>query len=237
MTMKPSLLALVALTLSVGASGWAKGGQLLILNPSFESPTQAMMGNASNNVIDSWVVPVGAPSFSAGVLAPNSTFLVPPIPNGTQVAYINGTGTFSQNLGIAVDPGNTYNLNFWVAPRKDLSGNEGWEVDLIALNGTTSTIIGSKTGTVMDGSATGFTQMSFTTVPVPVGTLGNLVIKFSGTTAGSSQVLFDAVSLNENDNVLSTPEPSTFVLAATGAMAGLGGLWRSRRRAATRGSR
>ena len=149
-------------------------------DPGFETPT---VGYGSY-VTD----PPGAPwaySGSAGVSANNSPITSgnPLAAAGSQVAFIQGTGSVSQNLSL---PFGTYQISFSAAQRGNVSGNaETFEV-------------------LVDGNVVGtfnvladISYMPLTTSPFTIGT-GSHTITFQGTdqSAGNYTVLLDQVALN-----------------------------------------
>jgi hypothetical protein len=232
--MKPSFKILAALTLLVGGAGRAKADLVIpVANSSFESPTLTL-GGFTNDSIPGWTSTSMAGT-AFGVFFPTMSGAAPELvgfpPDGNQVAYINGIAAISQDVG-PVAAGATYTVSFFVAPRAELTmmgETEGWQVQLLAGTTPLTPTSGTSSGTVTEGSDVGFalTATSFTAT-APLNATGDLFIQLSGTGPGSNQVLFDKVSLSES--TVTTPEPSTLLLAGTGAVLGLGALWRSRRR-------
>jgi hypothetical protein len=185
-------------------------------------------------LIDNWNL---AGSNNYGLFQPTSVELAGFVPNGIQVAYIAGTGSFSQELFfpdlsgfIPVTPGATYQLTFQVAPRNDISGTETWTAQLFAGSNALPVTGGTSTGMVVDGSGNGFTPETVV-FTAPTSATGDLILKFSGTAASSSPtVFFDTVAL-------SIPEPSTLGIGGVAAAVFTAAtFWRRRRTtAAARG--
>ncbi len=149
-------------------------------DPGFETPTVGY----GTSVTD----PTGAPwaySGSAGVSANNSPITSgnPLAPAGSQVAFLQGSGSISQNLSL---PFGTYQISFSAAQRGNVSGNaETFEV-------------------LVDGNVVGsfnvLANISYTPLTTSLFTIGSgsHTITFQGTdlNAGNYTVLLDQVALN-----------------------------------------
>ncbi len=149
-----------------------------IANFSFETPGIGGGNFRYNPTGASWAFSGASPSGS-GIVANGSGFGSPSAPHGTQAAFLQQSGTFSQTLSGLI-PGDAYTLTYLAAQR---SGNQQtWDVKI---NGN---VIQSNS----DGSA-GFTSYSANFVA----TAATQTLAFVGTNlnGGDNTVFIDNVSI------------------------------------------
>jgi hypothetical protein len=113
----------------------ASAVQILINNPSFESPALGSGGYQSSPPVG-WTAVNGQPTmfyWNPGSTYPNS-YLTSPPPNGQQIMVLgdnNRAGMITQNLGVNLQPNTTYTLTYWVGSRLDIPRGD-YEVRLLA---------------------------------------------------------------------------------------------------------
>jgi hypothetical protein len=156
----------------------------------FESPSVGT-GSYSDFQYD----PAGTPwtfSGNAGVAGNGSGFTSgnPDAPEGTQVGFLQQTGSFSQTLSLAAG---SYQISFQAAQRANWGGTQSFQV----------LVDGQVVGTFSNLSTayTGFTTNAFTV------TAGNHSITFQGLDpdGGDDTAFIDQVSLNAASNSLPAP--------------------------------
>lgn len=231
------------LLVGMAISSIVHGDNITVLNPSFEGLTdndpahfdssgKLLQGHAAINPayafspdveyrttspIPGWQLVGGAgtvnysgtPYFVGGI---GST-------DGQNVAFANGSfginNSLSQTLGANYQIGLTYQLQVDVGYRLDYPLGGGYAISLYAGN----TLVATANNTVS------LTPGTFSTVTVSasidgssaaVGQPISIVLAHAGQNPAGSQVVFDNVRLTSTTTV---PEPSTWVLAALGAVA------------------
>ena len=203
--MKPNLFLLCAFVGGLALmSDVACADSISIQNPSFEitnplNQSCAGTGCAFNGgPIPGWT--------GGGSFQPSSVFFNLPLPDGNIVAYTNG-GSISQTLGVSLDPNSMYTLSVFVGDRLD-HRNADFSIALLA-GSTTLCSFSASNASITPGSFADetCTFQSGSTLPT-----GDLSIALSAT---GTQGDFDNVSLTEVSTV-STPEPSSLALLATG---------------------
>jgi hypothetical protein len=188
----------------------AAAAPITVQNFSFESP--ALEGPGSYNTsISNWTI-----SGNAGVYRPAVGTEVNSVPDGVQVAYILGSGSISQDLGVAALLGQSYQLDVYVGTQINFTG-ANYTIQL--LDGVL--VIGSQSGVLPTAST--FGNVSVTGLGTGAGNLGVRLI------ANGQQPLFDNVRVQSADlapDVSAVPEPATLGTLALG----LGALARRKRR-------
>jgi hypothetical protein len=170
-----------------------------ILNPSFETPTTGSF--VYDPTGSSW-------TFTGGAGVASNTFFVPPPPDGTQAAFVQNGGGFSQSLsGLSLTP---MTLSFYIAERP------GYPANPIVVT------YGAQTLGTFTPTSTNFTLVSIPFTPATAS--GTLQFGSAGGTGDIDSAL-DLVTLNSS--VTSVPEPSTLLLMVP-AIAGLSLLRRRR---------
>jgi hypothetical protein len=199
------LQAALGMWMLAGVAEQAGAAPITVLNPSFENPVLGGPSAFTNAPIPNW-----AGSAFRGVFWPTAGDTTP-VPDGNQVAYIFGAGAISQDLGVAVQIGATYQLDLWVGTQSGFAGSylvrllAGGSTVLAASSGTPSTT-GSMFPVTLSGSGAGS---------------GNVSVELDST---SGQVLFDMVQVQVQTSGTGAPEPATTI----GVLLGLAVLWRWR---------
>jgi hypothetical protein len=174
-----------------------------ITNPSFESPVVA---EADFGAADGWVIAPG-PGY-AGVFNP-TVAQVPTVPDGAQVGFAGLSGSLTQTLSSVLTANTLYTLQVDVGRRLDGSNTV---IDHVVrlLAGTT---------VVAEGSVSALDPGEFKTLTVTFLTgaahpeLGSaLGIQLFSPTPEGSQVLFDNVRLEENEDECPNSDVSATVV-------------------------
>jgi hypothetical protein len=219
--MKSGLRFATTCALIFGAMATAqivKGDTLIpIDNSSFEITNLLTMGCGdgcayNNGPIPGWTVAGG----QTGTWMPNSTYFNSPVPDGSLVAFSNGS-TISQTLtGFSLNPNSTYILSVFVGNRLD-----GLNSDYSFSLGAGSTILATFSGSGAAIPAGTFQQESLTYTTGDTVTAGDLTILL---TSAGPQTDFDNVSLVDPpaDNAVPTPEPGSVWMLGAGLLSLLG---------------
>jgi hypothetical protein len=200
----------------LSGSAWADG--ITVQNASFEtvSPAAGLIGGCGTGCAYNYgPIPGWTLSGTGGQFAPGSILSAPP--DGSLVAFLSGSSSLSQDLGVGLIDGLTYTLTLDVADRPGFADN--FTIELV------------------DGS-TVLCQSSNTTTSIPSGGYAPETCSFTATSSGGdlgililgsgAQVDFDNVSVT-------TPEPATLAMLALGLffLAMVGGLYKRRTSAQT----
>jgi hypothetical protein len=155
-------------------------GAVLVQDPSFESPALASAGGYTTSAPAGWTM-----TGSGGAFRPIAGSEVASVPDGLQVGWLSSGGSFFQDLGIAVDPAKTYQLDLFVGTQLNNSAaSNGFRVDLVA-GGASGTVIAEASGAL--AAKSGFVSVSISGKGLGSGNLGILI------TATGGQPLFDNV--------------------------------------------
>jgi len=188
-------------TVSAGAA-WADG--VPVANGSFQTANTLNVSCGSGCAYNAGPIPDWTVTGTGGSFQPSSTYFNLPLPEGSIVAYSDG-GTISQILGATVQPDSTYTLSVYVGDRLD-----GYVTNYsIALDDGSTTLCSSPTasnGAITPGT---FADVTLTCSTGATVTPGDLAIVL---TSGGQQIDFDGVALN----VVSTPEPASYLLLCIG---------------------
>ena len=205
--MKLNLLLLCAFVAGLALlSDVARADSISIQNPSFEITNPLNQSCGVGCAFNGGAMPGWTGVGSLGSFQPSSVFFNLPLPDGNIVAYSNG-GSISQTLGVSLDPNSMYTLSVFVGNRLD-NRNTDYSISLLA-GSTTLCSFSASNASITPGS---FTDETCTFQSGSTLATGNLSIVLSAT---GVQGDFDNVSLTEVSTV-STPEPSSLALLATG---------------------
>jgi hypothetical protein len=205
------------LTLTLASGTAAHAGSITITNNSFETlPNSGLNigcgGTCAYDIgpITGWTTTGQTGQWITGGYAGNPNAF-----DGSVVAYINGPGSISQNVGTAV-AGVTYDLGAEVLARTDLP-----EAGMVQL--WIGGVLVATASTVDAGNGTwNLETLQYTADAAQAGETLTIVL-----TANGSQGDFDDITLN------ATPEPSSLLLLGTGLL-GFAGMarWKFGRKAA-----
>jgi hypothetical protein len=155
------------------------GSAPVVQNPSFEVPALSRAGAWTSTAPNGWIM-----TGQGGVFLPIVGSQVASVPDGSQVAWLFN-GSLFQDMGIAVDPNKTYQLNLSVGTEFDYSAaSNGYQITLVS-GGAAGTVIAQSSGTLQ--AKADWVPISISGKGVGSGTLG-IVIKATG-----GQPLFDNV--------------------------------------------
>jgi hypothetical protein len=150
-------------------------------DPSFESPALTTAGAWTSTAPPGWIL-----TGQGGVFQPALGTQVASVPDGKQVAWLYN-GSLFQDLGIAVDPNKTYQLNLFVGTEFDYpAASDSYQVALVA-GGASGTVIAQASGTLQ--AKTGWIPISISGKGLGSGNLGILI------TATGGDPLFDNVQV------------------------------------------
>jgi hypothetical protein len=160
------------------STGGGPGGPL-VKNFSFETPALTRPGAWTSTAPDGWTL-----TGQGGVFLPGLGTQVASVPDGTQVAWLYN-GSLFQDLGVAVDPAKTYQLNLSVGTEFDFpAASDGYVINLVA-GGAAGTVIAQTSGTLQAKSD--WVPISISGKGVGSGNVGILIKATTG------QPLFDNV--------------------------------------------
>jgi hypothetical protein len=152
-----------------------------VQDPSFETPGLTRAGAWTSTAPTGWTL-----SGQGGVFLPISGSQAASIPDGKQVAWLYN-GSLFQDLGVAVDSSQTYQLSLSVGTELDYpAASNGYQIALVA-GGPSGTVIAQTSGTLPAKS--GFVPISISGKGLGSGNLGILIIATGG------QPLFDNVQV------------------------------------------
>ncbi len=183
-------------------SGTGSGtGPVAVQDSSFETPALTTPGAWTSTAPTGWTL-----TGQGGVFLPRSGTQVTTVPDGKQVAWLYH-GSLFQDLGVAVDPNATYQLNLSVGTELDYSAaSDNYQISLVA-GGASGTVIAQTSGTLQAKS--GFVPISISGTGAGSGDLGILI------TTSTGQPLFDNIQVQASG---SSSQQST-LLATLGASA------------------
>jgi hypothetical protein len=194
----------------------ADANSVTILNNSFESQVLPF-GGFTDNVLTDWTV---VAPFDSLVGAYNPNTFSEPVPNGSNTAYLNPGGSFSQDVGPLL-AASTYDFTVYVGQRTDI-GLPSYNIQL--LDASTLAVLAS--GIPSPPGSGDFVNfpLTFDSASFPADVGNDILIKFSAPFVAGvlAQVNFDDVTLSYvPDGTGPVPEPATITLLGL-AMAGLG---------------
>ena len=184
----------------------AQAGSIAITNYSFETPTISPGGYVPGSVTG-WT---GTGLVGVTNLSGQNKYSVP-FPDGNNVAFINGSGSFEQDLaGVTVSGGLGYTLSVWLGVRNDDPASL-YQIQLLA-NGTPLTPSSSVNPTLVDYSGT-FSQATETYSASSLAPYIGEPLSINLTEISGGQLDFDLVQLQT-----ATPEPGSLTLLLAGAL-------------------
>lgn len=195
---RAAAVALVAL------SATTAGAQ--VQNGSFESPNIGAGYQYFSGLVGSWdfVGGAGIVNTSGGPTA----FNAPAAVDGNQVAFIQGNGSYVEQMLPTLVAG-TYQLGFHTVGRQS-SGS---------YDGTTSYAVYLGNAMIFSGSTTSFDSWISYMITVPA--TGPGALRFENQSAAGDHTFFlDDVTLAQQ--TVATPEPASLVLIATGLLGVMG---------------
>ena len=226
--------ALAVSLLTAGAVGGVSGAAwatpspptpIAIVNPSFEITTPSSGVSGSNGTqsywfdgsFDQW----SQSGYNAGWFHPSSVAypgggsLNSPatgLPNGVNVAWLQGRSELAQTLSTTLTAGTQYTLSFYVGQRADGVPFSSYSIELL-VGGVAAAI----TSTPVTPGAGGFlsSSVSFTSVPFDPRVGQNLGIALISSGATNQQVNIDNLSLVEIQGAF-VPEPDGLALFGSG---------------------
>jgi hypothetical protein len=176
-------------------------GPVTVQDASFETPALTRAGSWTSTAPTGWTL-----TGQGGVFLPMSGSQVASVPDGKQVAWLFH-GSLFQDLGVAVDPNTTYQLNLSVGTEFDFpAASDNYRVALVA-GGASGTVISQTSGTLQAKS--NWVPISISGAGVGSGNLGILI------TTSTGQPLFDNIQVQAS----SAQPPQLTLLATLGASA------------------
>jgi hypothetical protein len=155
------------------------GSAIAVQNPSFETPALTTAGGWTSTAPAGWTL-----TGQGGVFLPKLVSQVASVPDGKQVAWLFN-GSLFQDLGVAVDPTKTYQLNLSAGTEFDYpAASNGYQITLVS-GGAAGTVIAQSSGTLQ--AKADWVPISISGKGAGSGTLG-ILIKATG-----GQPLFDNV--------------------------------------------
>ncbi len=173
----------------------ALNGPVAVQDPSFETPALTRAGAWTSAAPTGWTL-----TGQGGVFLPISGSQAASVPDGKQVAWLYH-GSLFQDLGTAVDPNTTYQLNLSVGTEIDYpAASDSYHIALVA-GGVAGTVIAQADGTL---------QAKADWVPITISGKGagsgNLGIVI---TTSTGQPLFDNIQVQASSSQI----PQTTLLA------------------------
>ncbi len=174
-------------------------GPVTVQDASFETPALTRAGSWTSTAPTGWSL-----AGQGGVFLPMSGSQVASVPDGKQVAWLYH-GSLFQDLGVAVDPNTTYQLNLSVGTEFDYpAASDNYQVALVA-GGASGTVIAQASGTLQ--AKTSWVPISISGAGAGSGNLGILI------TTSTGQPLFDNIQVQAS----SAQPPQLTLLATLGA--------------------
>ena len=215
-TLRKRLLLVAAVAGGLGLGGMVSAQSLV--NAGFETPgisgNQYTPGFGGLSGISGWTFGASGSDSYNGYVHAGDTGLGPlGIPEGSQAAFIQGSGSISQDV---VFSAGTYALSFYAEAR---GGGLGPEPLLVTLGGTPVTF--SASSTFVAGSNTSFDLVTSDPFSLSAGTY---TLAFTG---ANPYGFADRTTFIDNVGISAVPEPATCAALVGAAALGLA-MWRRR---------
>jgi hypothetical protein len=226
MNLKSNLATALVLMLSAFA---ANATPIAVPNGSFESPGSATQTSTNTGILTGWVFNVKGGS-AYGSESISSNFFTTGASTGSYAAFINNdwpdvtdTITSAASLG-TIAPLTTYTLTLALGNRKtsdtSLYGSPGNISFSLLANGVAFATETVNNGTVSNGTFQDFTLTYTTTASSPIiGETLKLQLATLPEEGSAYQPAFDNITLDATALPVAAPEPATWALVVSGALA------------------
>jgi hypothetical protein len=202
----------------------ASAAPIIVNNPSFETLPGSGLNYACTGAgcgFSLGGIPGWTDDATTGQLEPGSnTMYFNSVPDGDIVAFTEGVGTISQNVGAVTAGGTDYTLQVDVGLRRDLPSSPVGTVELMIGN----TVVVASGVAPTAGNWSNYTAV-YTSSAADVGKTISIVLSSSANQGDFDNVRLDASTL-ETDAV--APEPASLALIGFG-LAALAGVMRRKR--------
>jgi hypothetical protein len=204
----------LSLVVLFGLAGRVQASPIVVANPSFEVPVIAADGAVTNVGVVGWTLANAA--FAFNPTAANATPT-----DGTNVLFLQATGSASQTLAAVLTANTLYSLLVDVGSRADFNFSFGYTVELLA----GSTVLGTDNAPVPASGTWAQASIQYTALAGDPLLGQALAIRLTNVPSGSSTTLMDNVRLDGSlvqppgPGPSTVPEPGTALLLISGMAA------------------